>query len=63
MVRALLIAWLIVVVGTSVWVAVRGRRLYAVARTTQEGIDRQLASSRLEELPGRLEELERSQAR
>jgi len=62
-VRALLIVWLIAVVGTSVWAGVRGRRLYVIARTTQEGIDRQLASSRLEELPERLTELERSQAR
>ena len=62
-VRALLIAWLIAVVGTSIWVGLRGRRLYAVARTTQAGIDEHLANSRLQELPERLTELERSQAR
>ncbi|HET6848829.1 MAG TPA: hypothetical protein VFH74_08215 [Gaiellales bacterium] len=63
MVRVLLIAWLVTVIGTSVWVGLRGRRLYALARTTQEGIDRHLAESRLQELPERLAELERSQAR
>jgi hypothetical protein len=62
-VRALLIAWLILVLGTSAWVAVRGRRLYVVARTTQAGIDQHLAASRVQELPERLTELERSQVR
>jgi hypothetical protein len=62
-VRALLIVWLIAVIGTSVWVGLRGRRLYVIARSTQEGIDQRLASSRLGELPERLTELERSQAR
>jgi len=62
-VRVLLIAWLIVVVGTSAWTAVRGRRLYVVARTAQAGIDEHMAASRVHELPERLTELERSQAR
>src|SRR4051812_1175581 len=62
-VRALLIAWLIIVVGTSGWAALRGRRLYAVARTAQAGIDEHMAASRVQELPERLTELERSQAR
>ena len=62
-VRALLIAWLVAVIGTSVWVGLRGRRLYAIARSTQEGIDQRLSSSRLGDLPERMAELERSQAR
>ena len=59
---ALLIAWLIAVVGTSVWVAIRGRRLYAVARTAQAGFE-QFDRTGLQQLPERLAELERSQAR
>ena len=62
-VRALLIAWLIVVVGTSAWTAVRGRRLYVVARTAQAGIDEHMAASRVHELPERLTELEAGECR
>ncbi len=61
-VRALLIAWLVTVLGTSVWVALRGRRLYVVARTAQEGIEQHVIHSGLQELPMRMAELERRQA-
>ena len=57
----LIIAWLVLVLGMSIWVALRGRKLYVLARETQTTMERQLAESRLEELPGRIAELERRQ--
>jgi hypothetical protein len=62
-VRALVLAWLIVVIGTSTWVGIRGRRLYAVVRTAQDGIEHHLVHGKVQELPERLAELERAQAR
>jgi uncharacterized coiled-coil protein SlyX len=54
----LIIAWLALVLGMSIWVGLRGRRLYVLARETQTTVERQ---SRLEELPERIAELERRQ--
>ena len=61
-VLGLVIAWLLAVVGTAVWVGIRGRRLYVVTRTAQAGFA-QFDRTALEQLPECLEELERSQAR
>lgn len=57
----LIIAWLALVLGMSIWAGLRGRRLYVLARETQTTVERQLAESRLEELPERIAELERRQ--
>jgi uncharacterized protein HemX len=57
----LIILWLALVLGLSVWVGLRGRRLFVLARTAQTTVERQLAASRLEELPDRIAELEHKQ--
>ena len=61
MLLALIILWLVVVVATSVWVALRGRRLVVSARAAQAEVDRCMEASQLELLPAKLEELQRRQ--
>jgi uncharacterized membrane protein len=58
---ALIILWLVVVVDTSVWVGLRGRRLAVSARAAQAEVDRYMEASRLDLLPAKLEELQRRQ--
>ena len=61
MLLALIILWLVVVVATSVWVGLRGRRLAVSARAAQAEVDRYMAASQLDLLPAKLEELQRRQ--
>jgi hypothetical protein len=61
MVLALIIAWLVVVLGTSAWVGLRGRRLWVLARTAQSDVEKHVMQAQLKELPDRLAELERRQ--
>ena len=61
MLLALIILWLVVVVATSVWVGLRGRRLAVSARAAQAEVDRYMQASRLDLLPAKLEELQRRQ--
>ncbi len=61
MLLALIILWLVVVVATSVWVGLRGRRLAVSARAAQAEVDRYMEASRLDLLPAKLEELQRRQ--
>jgi hypothetical protein len=61
MVLALIIAWLVVVLGTSAWVGLRGRRLWVLARAAQSDVEHHVMQARLKELPDRLAELERRQ--
>ena len=58
---ALIILWLVVVVATSVWVVLRGRRLAVSAKAAQAEVDRCMQASRLDQLPAKLEELQRRQ--
>jgi hypothetical protein len=58
---ALIILWLVVVVATSVWVGLRGRRLVVSARAAQAEVDRYMGASQLDLLPAKLEELQRRQ--
>jgi hypothetical protein len=58
---ALIILWLVVVVATSVWAGLRGRRLVVSARAAQAEVDRYMEASRLDLLPAKLEELQRRQ--
>jgi uncharacterized membrane protein len=58
---ALIILWLVVVVATSVWVGLRGRRLVVSARAAQAEVDRYMEASQLDLLPAKLEELQRRQ--
>jgi hypothetical protein len=58
---ALIILWLVVVVATSVWVVLRGRRLAASAKAAQAEVDRYMAASQLDLLPAKLEELQQRQ--
>jgi hypothetical protein len=62
MVLWVVIAWLVVVLCTSAWVALRGRRLWVTVRTAQRGVEQHVMQERLRELPDRLAELERRQA-
>ena len=61
MLLALIILWLVVVVATSFWVGLRGRRLVVSARAAQAEVDRYMAASQLDLLPAKLEELQRRQ--
>ena len=61
MLLALIILWLVVVVATSVWVGLRGRRLAVSAKAAQAEVDRYMAASQLDLLPAKLEELQRRQ--
>ena len=61
MLLALIILWLVVVVATSVWVGLRGRRLVVSARAAQAEVDRYMEASQLDLLPAKLEELQRRQ--
>jgi hypothetical protein len=61
-VLAVIVAWLVIVLGTGAWVAVRGRRLWVTVRTVQNGVQHHVVHTRLEQLPDRLAELERRQA-
>ncbi len=61
MLLALIILWLVVVVATSVWVGLRGRRLAVSARAAQAEVDRCMEASQLDLLPAKLEELQRRQ--
>jgi hypothetical protein len=61
MVLALIIAWLVVVLGTSAWVGLRGRHLWVLARTAQSDVEQHVMQAQLKELPDRLAELERRQ--
>jgi len=57
----LVIVWLVIVLALGAWVGVRGWRLWKAARAAQRDVETRLEASRLEELPGRIEELERRQ--
>jgi hypothetical protein len=57
----LLIVWLVIVLGLGTWVGVRGWRLWKAARAAQQDVETRLEASKLDELPGRIEELERRQ--
>ena len=61
MLLALIILWLVVVVATSVWAGLRGRRLVVSARAAQAEVDRYTEASRLDLLPAKPEELQRRQ--
>jgi disulfide bond formation protein DsbB len=63
MVLWVVIAWLVVVLCTSAWVALRGRRLWVAVRSAQQGVQHHVVHARLQELPDRLAELEQHQAR
>jgi exonuclease VII small subunit len=51
------------VLPISIWVGLRGRRLWKAARAAQRSVESHLKDARLQELPGRVAELERSQVR
>ena len=59
----LIIAWLVVVLGLTAWVGLRGWRLWKAARAAQVEVESRLKDAGLEQLPGRIEELERRQQR
>lgn len=61
MVLAVIIAWLVVVLGTSAWVGLRGWRLWVLARTAQSDVQQHVMQAQLKQLPDRLAELERRQ--
>ena len=61
MLLLLVIVWLVVVLVLAAWVGTRGWRLWKLARATQGEVDQRLAGARLQELPGRIAELERKQ--
>jgi len=58
---ALIILWLLVIVATSVWVGLRGRRLVLSAKAAQAEVDRYMEASQLDLLPAKLEELRQRQ--
>jgi len=60
---AVIIAWLVVVLATTVWTALRGRRLWVTARTAQSDVERHIEATGLDQLPERMAELEQRQAR
>jgi chromosome segregation ATPase len=57
----LVIAWLVVVGGATVWVALRGRRLYKLGRHVQAEIEHHVFQAKLQQLPAKLEELKERQ--
>jgi hypothetical protein len=57
----LVIIWLVIVLALGTWVGVRGWRLWKAARAAQQDVETRLEASKLDELPGRIEELERRQ--
>jgi len=59
---SVIIAWLVVVLATSVWVALRGRRLWVTARAAQSDVERHTEATGLDQLPERMAELEQRQA-
>jgi chromosome segregation ATPase len=59
---ALIIAWLVVVLATSAWAALRGRRLWVTARAAQAEVERHIEAAELDQLPERMAELEQRQA-
>ena len=59
----MIIAWLVVVLATTVWAALRGRRLWVTARTAQAEVERHIEATGLDQLPERMAELEQRQAR
>jgi hypothetical protein len=61
MVVAVIIAWLVVVLGVSAWVGLRGRRLWVLARAAQTDVEQRVMQAQLKQLPDRLAELERRQ--
>ena len=61
MLLALITLWLVVIVATSVWVGLRGRRLAVSAKVAQAEVDRYMEASQLDLLPAKLEELQRRQ--
>lgn len=61
MVLALIIAWLVVVLGTTAWVGLRGWRLWVAAKAAQSHVQQHMLHARLDQLPERLAELERRQ--
>jgi hypothetical protein len=61
MVLAVIIAWLVVVLGTSAWVSLRGWRLWVLARAAQSSVEQHAMQAQLKQLPDRLAELERRQ--
>ena len=63
MLLAVIIAWLVVVLATTLWTALRGRRLWVTARTAQADVERHIEATALDQLPERMAELEQRQAR
>jgi chromosome segregation ATPase len=63
MIVALAIVWLVVVLGVTLWVALRGWRLYKLTRRVQAEIEHHVIQAKLNQLPGRLEELKQRQER
>src|SRR3954453_16988722 len=55
---ALIILWLVVVVATSVWVGLRGRRLAVSAKGAQAEGDRYMEAAQRGLVPAKLEELQ-----
>jgi predicted negative regulator of RcsB-dependent stress response len=63
MLLALIIAWLVVVLFALVWAGLRGWRLWKTARAAQANIESHVLHAGLAQLPERMAELERRQAR
>jgi hypothetical protein len=63
MLLALIIAWLAVVLFGGCWAALRGWRFWKTARAAQSDIESHMLQAELAQLPDRMAELERQQAR
>jgi cell division protein FtsB len=63
MLVAVIIVWLVVVLFTIGWAALRGWRLWKTARAAQSDIERHVLHAELAQLPERMAELEQRQAR
>ena len=61
MLLILVIAWLVVVATAAIWAGLRGRRFKAVAQAAQADVESHIMHAKLDQLPARLAELERSQ--
>jgi hypothetical protein len=57
----LFIVWLVLLLALGAWAGLRGWRLWKAARAAQTEVETRLEASKLEELPGRIEELEQRQ--
>ncbi len=63
MLLAVIAAWLVVVLTATAWTALHGRRLWVTARAAQSDVERHVVNAGLAQLPERMAELERRQAK